>query len=330
MRATVSPAIVKVLVIDNAANPGLNNAILGNEIWDNREMAIDLGNDGITDNDPGDSDNGPNDELNFPVISNVNQNGSDLELSFHIDAPAGQYRIEFFENPNGIDGTGLGEGQSFLGAVSVTSGGSGFELFNEVLTGVTASAPATIAATATEFFGGTSYGSTSEFGPATAAQTILSPIKDTYIHNSQQDSNYGDSAILLIDKSGGDLGDSRALLQFDLSSIPAGAEITGALLQLNAISNSAPFTINVYEVTEDWDEGTGGTGAADWDYRYTPENSASEWSTPGGTVDSTVIASLTSSAAGLHFWDVTTLVQDWYSGAAVNNGLMLASPDGGG
>ena len=318
------------VVIDDLGGTAINNAILGNEIYDNREMAIDLGNDGITDNDVDDIDSGPNDELNFPVITNVNQNGSDLELSFNLEVPPGQYRVEFFENPNGIDGTGLGEGQSFLGAVTITSSGSGSEIFNEVLTGVTASNLATVAATTTEFFGGTSYGSTSEFGPATTAQTILNPIKDTYLYDDEQDRNYGDSSILLLDQAGGGLGHGRVLLQFDLSSIPAGAEITGAVLQLNATSNTGEFSINVYEVTEDWEEGTGGTGAADWDYRYTPENSSSRWSSAGGTVDdSTIIASLETPDTGLHSWDVTTLVQDWFTGAAVNNGLMLASPDTG-
>ncbi len=242
-----------------------------------------------------------------------------------------QYRVEFFENPNGINGTGLGEGESFLGAVTVTSGGSGFEIFNEVLTGVTASNLATVAATATEYFGGTSFGSTSEFGPATTAIVSLSAIKDTYLDEGNDEYNYGNFTSLMVDEGGGDLGNGRVLLQFDLSTIPAGATITSATLQLNATSNSASFPINVYEVTEDWQEGTGGTGAADWDHRYSPEISTSEWSTPGGTVDdSVIIASLDTGDTGLHFWDITSLAQDWFTGAAANNGLMLASPDTGG
>ena len=317
------------VVIDNAANPGLNNAILGNEIFDNREMAIDLNNDGISENDIGDTDNGPNDELNFPIITSVNQNGADLELSFNLEVPAGDYRIEFFENPNGVNGTGLGEGQTFLGAVTVTSNGTGSEAFNEVLSSITPSTLTTLSATATEFFGGTSYGSTSEFGPSTTTIATLTAIKDTYLSDGAKTVNYGDSTSLIVDKSGGDFGDGRVLLQFDLSSIPVGATITSATLQLNATSNSAPFPISVYEVTEDWQEGTGGTGAADWDYRQSPEILLNEWSTPGGTIDSTIIASLDTTATGLHSWDITSLAQAWYNGTTPNNGLMLASEESG-
>ncbi len=76
------------VVIDDNFSPALNNAILANQIYDNREMAIDLGNDGITDNDVDDVDSGPNDELNYPVLNNVSQNGSDLEVSFNLEVPA--------------------------------------------------------------------------------------------------------------------------------------------------------------------------------------------------------------------------------------------------
>ena len=319
------------IVVNSDTNPALNNAILGNAIYDNREMAIDLNDDGITVNDSGDSDSGPNDQLNFPVITTIAQNGADLDVSFHLEAPAGDYRIELFDNANGIDGTGLGEGQTFLGAVTITSNGNGFELFNETLTDVTASDLTTVAATATEYFGGTSYGSTSEFGPAATASLTLDAVKDTYINEGSNQDNYGTSTSLLIDKDTGELGKSRILLQFDLSTIPANATITSATLQLNATGNEG-FAINVYEVTEQWQEGAGGgdNGTANWDERLpdTPWDTSDDL-THGGVDKNKIVATLDTPTAGLHSWDITTLAQDWYTGDLTNYGLMLASPDGG-
>ena len=161
-----------VVVDDNGAVP-LDNAILGNEIFSVNEMAIDLDNEQVTANDAGDGDSGPNDLLNYPVLNSVVQDGADLDLVFNLDVPAGDYRIEFFENPAGISGIGLGEGQVFLGAVTVTHPGGGSQSFSETLTGVTATATDSVTATATEDLGGGSYGATSEFGPATAPDALI-------------------------------------------------------------------------------------------------------------------------------------------------------------
>ena len=45
-----------------------HNSIRFNSIYDNSQLPIDLGNDGVTSNDPADSDTGPNDLMNFPKI----------------------------------------------------------------------------------------------------------------------------------------------------------------------------------------------------------------------------------------------------------------------
>jgi VCBS repeat-containing protein len=134
-----------------------------------------------------------------------------------------------------------------------------------------------------------------------------------------------------MDESGGGLGEGHVLLQFDLSSIPPGAVITSATLQLQAVSKTdiGSSNINVYEVTEAWDEGTGGTTAANWNNRQTDTPADTPWSTPGGTIDSTVVATLTTSSIGQHTWDITALVQDWSDGVKTNNGLMLAGVDTG-
>ncbi|MCA9145020.1 MAG: DUF4347 domain-containing protein, partial [Planctomycetales bacterium] len=157
---------------------------------------------------------------------------------------------------------------------------------------------------------------------------ILSAVADTYVNSGSSGANYGNSTSLVVDKSGGGLGNQHALLEFDLSSIPVGSTITGATLQLQATANTAAFDLNIYEVTEDWAEGTGNAtaGAANWNQRLVGTN----WSTAGGTVNSTVVATLNTAAIGQHNWNVTSLVQDWFAGTAANNGLLIASPDTGG
>jgi hypothetical protein len=50
-----------------------NNLQPGNDMY-NGGLAIDLGNDGFTPNDPGDLDSGPNGLLNYPVITAINGN----------------------------------------------------------------------------------------------------------------------------------------------------------------------------------------------------------------------------------------------------------------
>jgi len=102
-----------------------NNSILGNSIFDNGGLGINLGNDGITANDVGDSDSGPNNLQNFPVITGVTSGGGMTTISGRLNSAANTtYRIEFFAN-DAIDSTGYGEGQTFFGAKDVTTDASG-------------------------------------------------------------------------------------------------------------------------------------------------------------------------------------------------------------
>ena len=89
---------------------GTGNAILGNAIHSNGGLGIDLNQDGVTANDTGDPDLGPNDLLNFPLLTAIYSNAGMLTVHFQLDVqpqpvsyPA-SYRIEFFRNPSGADG----------------------------------------------------------------------------------------------------------------------------------------------------------------------------------------------------------------------------------
>ncbi|WP_419195274.1 DUF4347 domain-containing protein, partial [Novipirellula herctigrandis] len=149
------------------------NSILGNTIFSNDALGIDIDSDSVSANDVDDVDTGTNDLMNFPVIKAVVQNGADLGIVFDADLAAGTYRIEFFENPAGADPSGYGEAQAFLGATTIISAGAaGSQSYRATLTGVTATAIAGITATTTEDRGGGFYGSTSEFSAAHVANQI--------------------------------------------------------------------------------------------------------------------------------------------------------------
>ena len=151
---------------------------------------------------------------------------------------------------------------------------------------------------------------------------------DTYIDNNLNSDNFGASTSLVVDKSGGGIGDQRALLQFDLSTIPVAATITSATLQMEATSNTGAFDINLYELTASWAEGSadGTADAANWNERQTGTN----WGTAGGSFDPTVVATLNTGSTGQHTWDLTSLVQEWNAGSKVNNGIIIGSSDNGG
>ncbi len=145
---------------------GTNNRLLGNAIHSNGGLGIDLGGSGVTANDAGDGDSGPNDLLNFPVITSTVASGGTVTATFDLDVPAGNYRVEFFKNTGGADPTGYGEGREFLSAVTVANGTGRTHAFSAAVGDV-------ITATATRDLGAGSYGPTSEFSAAVTVGLLV-------------------------------------------------------------------------------------------------------------------------------------------------------------
>ena len=112
----------------------IGNAILGNSIFGNFRIGIDLGeSDGVTPNDTGDADTGANNLQNFPVISSVSIVAGNVTIGGSLNSTAAtQFRVEFFSNAscNAASPSDFGEGQTFLGFVNVTTNGSGDAAFN--------------------------------------------------------------------------------------------------------------------------------------------------------------------------------------------------------
>jgi hypothetical protein len=133
---------------------GTGNAISRNSIFLNGGLGIDLGGDGVTPNDPGDTDTGPNNLQNFPVLTSALVSAGQLVVKGTIDTPNPQtVTLELFANavptPGG-DPSGYGEGATFLGTATPATDGS----FSVVVPSV---APGTlISATATDAAGDTS------------------------------------------------------------------------------------------------------------------------------------------------------------------------------
>jgi hypothetical protein len=136
-----------VTVGDDASDASTGNAILGNAIYANSQLGIDLGNDGVTLNDSS-GHTGPNLFQDFPVLSSaILANGSTTITGTLSASPDTTYRVEFFSNVV-ADQTGYGQGQTFLTFASVTTDGTGAASFsvqtpNPVATGLFISATAT-------------------------------------------------------------------------------------------------------------------------------------------------------------------------------------------
>ena len=119
-------------VIAFAGGPGVvlydpgttNNSIRGNSIFSNGGLGIDFYNDGVTLNHVGFLA-GPNDLQNFPVITNASGYAANTIVSGTLNSLAnGTFFIDVYRNL-AADPSGYGEGQFYLGTVSVTTDGSG-------------------------------------------------------------------------------------------------------------------------------------------------------------------------------------------------------------
>ncbi len=125
-------------VIANNGSAGLvmtdggGNNLIANRFYANGSLGINLGNDLVTENDAGDTDTGPNNRQNFPVLTSATLGGGTLTVSGTLDTNSGlsntAFRIEVFLN-SVCDGSGNGEGEFFVGASATNVDGSGHASF---------------------------------------------------------------------------------------------------------------------------------------------------------------------------------------------------------
>ncbi len=136
-----------------------------NSIHSNDGLGINLtaltASDGPTPNDPLDADSGPNDYLNYPVVT-LNDDKTEITLAYD-GLPSTEFTFEFFRNAS-CDASGYGEGETFLAQqswfgfnydIKGTTNSNGHFEQTLALAGI---ADGIITATATD-----PYGNTSEF-----------------------------------------------------------------------------------------------------------------------------------------------------------------------
>ena len=98
-----------------------NNLILGNAIFSNSGLGIDLSTFGVSANDSCDSDGGANMLQNFPTLTQA-YSGGNLGVRVTLDSAANTtFRLQFFASPT-CDASGNGEGSVYLGDQLVSTG----------------------------------------------------------------------------------------------------------------------------------------------------------------------------------------------------------------
>ena len=133
----------------------VGNRISANSIFANGDLGIDLGAfadpaNSVLANDTGDADSGPNNLLNYPVLTAANG----TQISGTYNGVANQsFTIEFFTSTTG-DASGFGEGRTFLGASLISTDSTGNGSFSFPTTTLSPGTP--VSATATQAAAGTS------------------------------------------------------------------------------------------------------------------------------------------------------------------------------
>ncbi len=144
--------------------------------------------------------------------------------------------------------------------------------------------------------------------------------EDSWLDRGNPALNHGADATMILD---GRNPQSRPVLRFDLSSIPAGVVIDNVTLSLyQSAGIGQTFTGIVYEITSAWNE-----MQVTWDNRLT----GIPWGIAGGDFSTHVIDQRTlDNTVGWRTWNITQLVDLWYRGSLPNNGLILYTPNLGG
>ncbi|HOW17593.1 MAG TPA: thrombospondin type 3 repeat-containing protein, partial [Phycisphaerae bacterium] len=143
----------KGIVADGAGTEG--NRIARNSIASNGGLGIDLGNNGVTANDPGDADTGANGLQNYPVLTSAVVGAGTVVIQGNLNSvPDAEYRLEFFTN-SAKDPSGFGEGEMYIGEAMVQTDPAGNAPFSITLPAAVSECQY-VTATATDATGNTS------------------------------------------------------------------------------------------------------------------------------------------------------------------------------
>jgi len=151
----------------------LNNAILGNSIFNNSSLGIDLEASGVTTNDPGDGDAGSNNVQNYPILTAALTRPTGTTITGTLNSTASStFTIEFFSNA-ACDSSGNGEGETFIARTTVSTNAAGVANFSFVAP-TSIAAGRLVTATATD-----ANNNTSEFSTCVAVQSAAADLDVT-------------------------------------------------------------------------------------------------------------------------------------------------------
>ena len=140
------------------------------------------------------------------------------------------------------------------------------------------------------------------------AEVSLTSLADATLLEAHPNTNYGvlDADGLILGRKDG--GRARALLKFSVADIPLGATISSATLRIYQGGwydyPGSVRTISISRVTQGWHE-----AVATWNYAPSVGSQVGSVSVP--------------MIEGWYSVNVTSIVQDWYTGATPNDGLLL-------
>lgn len=116
----------------NGGGTNVRDSVRGNSIFANGGLGINLYSahdsfTGVTPNDAGDGDAGPNNLQNYPVLTLATSDGFHTHLVGSLDSLASNsaypLTLDFFDNTIG-DPSGFGEGELYLGSWTLTASGA--------------------------------------------------------------------------------------------------------------------------------------------------------------------------------------------------------------
>jgi hypothetical protein len=170
--------------------------------------------------------------------------------------------------------------------------------------------------------------------------TNLNPSGDATLLDSESPTNYGQWNLLCGNWTEFNIPQTyRALIQFDLSSIPSGATVNEAHLHLylwlHYGSHSTQRTYSTNRVTKAWIEGDGpfttpfgGTYGTTWN--DADKSVPDPWTSPGGdftTVGAATVVTRTGTTmqdvTGWYDLDVTAIVKTWIEDGQPNYGFLI-------
>jgi hypothetical protein len=145
-----------VAVVDEAGQPdATGNAIRHDVLQNNGGPGIDLGDDGPTLNHPGFRTSGPNDQQNYPVLTQLSSfSGFTVLRGSFVGAPMTAYVLDLYADASA-------NADSSLGQFSITTNASGTAILQQVFQSNGFAQGATVTLTATD-----GAGNTSELSPA--------------------------------------------------------------------------------------------------------------------------------------------------------------------